>query len=613
MRPTEVEEYRQRARTNGVRPLTLVSLALLATGPVHQPPAPVVTGIEYQLVFNRTTAAARSLGVSMRFQASAAGPVELSLPAWTPGAYEISNYARRVSSLTAVQGAAALRWDKTDFDTWRVHVSAPGPVTVAFIFSADTLDNAMAWSRADFAFVNGTNVLLYPEGAGLDFPATLSVETEAGWDVATGLTSTGPRRYTEANFHDLVDMPLFIGRFDVDSALIGGVMNRIASYPAGALAGAARVLLWKQLSTMVPAMAKVFGETPWPNYTTLLVFDSAFGGGSALEHQNSHLGIYSPDFIGTPVLASITAHEIFHGWNVKRLRPSEMVPYRYDRPQPSPLLWVREGITDYYADLALVRGGVIDSALFLNVTQGKIDEVTATPPVALEDASLSTWIQPTDGTGTIYYAKGSLAGLLLDIMIRDASDNRASLDEVMRTLYRATVPAGRGFTTDEWWAAVNALAGRDLASAFAPRYIDGRESFPWARVAPLAGIRYIADSVSEPRLGVGTTTVEGREIVTNVTPGGPAALAGVLPGDELIRIGDLKFDPNFGPAFRARYRARSGSTVPLIVRRADAEISLTLVIRAELRVDGRLEFDRRPSLKAARIRHAILSGTTDRQ
>ncbi len=592
--------------------LILASLGLFAAGLVPPPPTPAVTGIEYQLTFTKATAATRSLGVSMRFQASAAGPVELSLPAWTPGAYEISNYARRVSSFTAAQGSAALRWNKTDFDTWRVQVPAAGAVTVAFNFAADTLDNAMAWSRADFAFVNGTNVLLYPEGAGLDFPAILSIVTEADWAVTTGLASTGLHRYTATNFHDLVDMPFFIGRFEVDSAPIGGVMNRMASYPAGALAGAPRALLWKQLSTMVPAMAKVFGETPWTNYTTLLVFDSAYGGGSALEHQNSHLGIYSPTFVGTPILASITAHEIFHGWNVKRLRPADMVPYRYDRPQPTTLLWVSEGITDYYADLALVRGSVIDSAIFLNVTQGKIEEVAAAPPIALEDASLSTWIQPTDGTATIYYPKGSLAGLLLDIMIRDASDNRASLDDVMRTLYRATVPAGRGFTVDEWWAAVNQLAGRDLATTFARRYVDGREPFPWSQIAPLAGLRYVVDSVSEPRLGVGTTTVDGHEMVTTVTSGAAAAVAGVLPRDELVAIGDLKVDPNFGPAFRARYQNQIGAAVPLTIRRANKDLTLTLTVRAELRVDGRLEFDRRPSLKSARIRHALLSGTTDR-
>lgn len=587
----------------------VASLSLIVVA--STPPVPAVTGIDYQLTFTKATAATRTIGVSMRFQASTPGPVELSLPAWTPGSYEISNYARRVSAFGATQGTA-LRWDKTDFDTWRLQVPAAGAVTVSFTFAADTLDNAMAWSKPDFAFVNGTNVLLYPEGAGLDFPATVSVTTDAGWKVSTGLRSTGPHQFAATNYHDLVDMPFFIGNFDVDSAPVGGVMNRIASYPAGILAGPARALLWNQLGDMVPAMVKVFGETPWPNYTTLLVFDSAYGGGSALEHQNSHLGIYSPEFIGSPILASITAHEIFHGWNVKRLRPSEMVPYRYDRPQPTTLLWVSEGITDYYADLALLRGAVIDSAIFLNITQEKIEETAAAPPIALEDASLSTWIQPNDGTATIYYPKGSLAGFLLDIMIRDASDNRASLDDVMRSLYRATVPAGRGFTVDEWWATVNRLAGRDLATSFGARYIDGREPFPWRQVAPLAGLRYVVDSVSEPRLGVATTTIDGREVVTSVTPGGSAELAGVLAGDAVVSIGDLKFDPNFGPAFRARYRNRIGATVPITVRRADKDVMLSLVVRAEVRVTTRLEFDRRPSLKAARIRHAIFAGTTDR-
>ena len=125
------------------------------------------------------------------------------------------------------------------------------------------------------------------------------------------------------------------------------------------------------------------------------------------------------------MLASITAHEIFHAWNVKRLRPADMVPYRYDRPQPTPWLWVSEGITDYYADLALVRGGVVDAGGFCAADDGEDREVADAPPVALEDASLSTWIHPTDGTGYIYYPKGSLAGFLLDIMIRDASDNSA--------------------------------------------------------------------------------------------------------------------------------------------------------------------------------------------
>src|SRR4029079_7140994 len=127
--------------------------------------------------------------------------------------------------------------------------------------------------------------------------------------------------------------------------------------------------------------------------------------------------------------------------------------------QPTPWLWESEGITDYYADLALVRSRVIDSAQLMTLTWDKASTVSEAPPTALEDASLSTWIHPTDGTGYLYYPKGALAGLTLDIMIRDASDNKKSLDDVMRSVYTTTYKLGRGFTGQDWWGAVSAAAG----------------------------------------------------------------------------------------------------------------------------------------------------------
>src|SRR5918995_1368156 len=157
------------------------------------------------------------------------------------------------------------------------------------------------------------------------------------------------------------------------------------------MTGATREQFKDQISRMIPPQAAVFGETPWDTYTNLLIFDRSYGGGSALEHANSHVGIYNPQFIGTPLLASITAHEIFHAWNVKRLRPADLWPYDYAEPQETPWLWLSEGITDYYADLALVRGGVVDSAGVLGLTGEKLAQVAAEPVAALEDASLSTW------------------------------------------------------------------------------------------------------------------------------------------------------------------------------------------------------------------------------
>jgi predicted metalloprotease with PDZ domain len=577
------------------------------------PQAPAVTNIRYELTFDSATAARRTVRVGMHFDVARAGAVLLSLPAWTPGAYEISNFARKVSAFEARSGERDLVWDKADYDTWRVRPTAAGTVDVGFDFLADTLDNAMAWSRPDFLLVNGTNVFLFPEGLGLGFGSRVSVTTTPGWRVLTGLDPDGTGRYRAENYHDLVDMPFFVGRFDLDSAMVESNWHRLASYPAGQLNGAARRTLWDQIKAFLPAEARVFGETPWQVYSTMLIFDPSYGGGSALEHQSSHVGIYHPGFMGTPLLASITAHEIFHAWNVKRLRPADMVPYRYDQPEPTTLLWVSEGITDYYADLALVRGGIIDSTVFLSLTDGKRQKVDDLPPVALEDASLSTWIHPTDGTADIYYDKGSLAGLLLDIQIRDATDNRTSLDDVMRGLYRSAFKHGKGFTTADWWAAVSAAAGGRAFADFSARYVDGREPFPWSRVAPLAGMIVRADSTRELRLGVNTIADSSRVFVTAVTPRSAAEAAGVEAGDQLVRVGDIDVkDDNFGVLYRSRYRNAIGTRLPLVILRKDAERTLEIEVRRELVVNVALEWDPKAGTKALRVRDGILKGTTDK-
>ena len=361
---------------------------------------------------------------------------------------------------------------------------------------------------------------------------------------------------------------------------------------------------------MIPAESAVFQETPWPHYTVMMIFDSSTGGGSALEHTNSHVGIYNPGFIGNPILASITAHEIFHAWNVKRLRPADMVPYRYDRPQPTVWLWVSEGITDYYADLAILRGGIIGVDQFLNVTAGKMGEVADNPPTALEDASLSTWIHPTDGTQYLYYQKGSLAGLLLDIMIRDGSDNRRSLDDVMRELYRTTYKAGRGFTAAQWWQAVSKAAGGKSFADFDAKYVNGREPYPWAQVLPLAGLRTVSDTIREPRLGLAAARDSaGAVLVTDVMPGSTAEAAGVRAGDVLLALGDIAItDPNFGPKFRARFSRDSGQALPIQVRRDTQTVTLTGKVQLVPRVQNRLALDPSASDKAVRIREGIFKG-----
>ena len=582
------------------------SIAALRSAPV--------SSMRYSLAFTRQTAQNRSLHVTTTFRVETGATVVLSLPIWTPGAYEVTYFARFISNFVARQGDRELDWDKADFDTWRITPSGPGTVTVEFDFRADQFDNAKAWAVADFAFVNGTNVFLYPEGRSLSFSSTVTVETDTGWKVVTGMKPGSSRlTYSAQTYDNLVDMPFFIGNFDLDSAQVSGRWTRLATYPAGSLGGQLRATYWEQIKAMIPAQATMLGQVPWDTYTVQVVFDSTFGGASALEHQNSHLSLYHPGLMTTPVIPSITAHEIVHAWNVKRLRPADLVPYRYDEEQPTPWLWVSEGITDYYADLTMVRSKIAPGPYFYETTSEKIAHVDNVPAVALEDASLQIWIHPVDDTDAIYYDKGSLAGLLLDILIRDASNNQRSLDHVMRELYQATYARRfRGFNATDWWGAVSRAAGGRSFTEFNRRYIDGRDPFPWDSILPLAGMRLDTDTQRVARMGVSTNADSSGVHVTGVVPGGAMQAAGVQEGDILISVaGDrLTSEEDFGATFRTRMAGKpEGTSYPVVVNRGGQEITLAATLRYVEVVSRRVvEMENAPE-KAVRIRNGILQGS----
>jgi predicted metalloprotease with PDZ domain len=577
-----------------------------------------IANVRYEVTFTRALAEQQRVGVAMSFGVTGDGPVVLSLPAWTPGAYEISNFARWVLNFTPTADGKPLAWDKVDFDTWRIRTRGVRTVRVEFEYAADTLDNAMAWARPDFLLFNGTNLFLYPEGRPLEMQATVTVHTDPQWRVATGMAATAttgagvlPNTFSAANYHDLVDMPFFVGRFDIDSARIANRWVRLATYPMGSVSGAVRQTAWDQLKRVIPPEVAVFADAPWDSYTVMQIVDSTFGGASGLEHQNSHVDVVAPAYVGSEFQPSLYAHEIFHSWNVKRLRPAELWPYQYARPQPTPWLWVSEGITDYYADLAEVRGGVVDARGFYALTATKINEVRSVTPVALEDASLNTWVHPVDGTGYLYYGKGSLAGFMLDILIRDASDNKRSLDDVMRELYQSTYKRGRGFTATDWWNAVSAAAGGRSFATFHARYIDGREPFPWDSVLVLAGMRSYQERI--PRLGVLTQGDPQGIVVVNVDETGAAAAAGVKAGDYLVSVGDIPVeDQTFGAKMRAKYASTpEGTPLPIKIRRGTETITLQGRLRFGPGEIG-LDADPRASAKAARIRDGILKGTVNR-
>ena len=569
-----------------------------------------ITNIAYEITADSAAVGRRQLGVAMTFNVSGTAPVVLALPAWSPGHYVLLWFSRRVSNFAPQQNGAALEWRKLDFQTWEIKPRGAGQVRVTFQYLANAVDRAIAWTAPNFAFFNGTNVFLYPVGRGFNWPARVTVRTEPSWRIATGMDPAGANSFSASNFHDLTDNPFYVGRFAIDSTQIAGKWVRLAFYPAATLTPARRDRTFGWLQKFVPQHIAVFGEAPFRNYTIFQRSDTLVNGGG-LEHQASQVDEVHVTQLDAPYLPGLYSHEFFHAWNVKRLRPADLVPYRYDDAQQTTWLWVSEGVTDYYGALGLVRGGVQDSTGFFDFIAGEISSIASAPPTALSDASFDAWIAPTDGSGGLYYPKGGFVGFLLDVMIRDASNNTHSLDQVMRTLYNETWKRGRGFTPGDWWGEVSKAANGKSFADFARRYVDGREPIPIDSLLALAALRVKSDTLREPRLGVSTNTDSTGITVTGVATNGAGAAAGLTAGDRLVSIGDVAISSDSAfDAFRARYNGTTATTLPIVVRRGTQTLTLQLPVRLVQRVQTVVSPLPNAPEKAVRIRSAILRGST---
>jgi predicted metalloprotease with PDZ domain len=545
-----------------------------------------------------------------------------SLPSWSPGSYTVENYARNVRNFSATDSSGrTLTWDKLDPDTWRVRTGNAGVTRLAFEYGADSLDLDKSKIFDDFAFYNGTNLFLF-EPKHMDLPATVTLELPAGWKVATGLPEAGaPNRFAAANYDQLVDAPTFVGDFQLDSFTAGGRPARLAVYPATAFTDDQRAQTREAIDRILTAENTITGVTPYDTYTVLIYlgkWGTGFAGG--LEHANSHFDILDPAFAQAfeqafPLLQSLLAHEAFHLWNVKRIRPAAMWPYDYDTWQPTELLWFSEGVTDYYADLAVTRAGLYTPDMFMAKIEENLTRIDAEPaPVAVEDASLNTWLSPTYGDPYVYYPKGALIGLLLDIRIRKASGNRSSLDTVVRQLYQDFYAKGRGFTTDDLLELLRRAGDEDVAD-FYRQFIDGRDPLPLTETLQLAGMRLERQELTEPFLGIsGAPTPAGELEISSVAPESPAAEAGLQPGDTLLAVGEVevKGNPTWSDPFRAAYRDKEGAPLPVRVRRDGKEQVLAATVRLRKRVENHVSRDESAGAPERAVFEGLVGGSTSR-
>jgi predicted metalloprotease with PDZ domain len=542
--------------------------------------------------------------------------LELGVPTWDPGYYTTADFARNISRLVFTdQNGRRLSHAKTRDSVWTLDTRGATSIKIEFDYAASQLDLNQSLVTPTYAILNGINFFFYVRNHTLDTPETVTYKLPAGWAVATGLTPTNdPATFSAESYDVLVDCPALAGEFDVVTLPLRGVPHRWAVAPKGIMAADALQKRAADDLKVIDAHTTMFGEIPYKHYLTINVFaDRDIGG---LEHLNSYMGILRKENATVENLgglSGLTSHEFFHAFNVKRVRPAEMWPYHYDERNYTPLLWVSEGVSDYYTDRGLLRAGLINQDFYLQRRAGLlgfVQAVEAAKYISVEEASVDTWLGGIGGGGrpfsVDYYSRGDALGLLLDLSVRHDTRGSATFDDVMRALYANYYKKGRGFTTDDLKATIRQITKKDYQPFF-EKYVSGTEPLPYDEVLGYAGLSLGEKKDKVLRLGVSTT--EDGKNVRAVIPGGAAEAAGVHAGDILVSVGDIKVgNAGWAAEFRKTYADKVGQTVPIQVLRGEQPLTLNVEVRQAEQSSWELRRLPQPTASQQSILDAWLSG-----
>jgi predicted metalloprotease with PDZ domain len=522
------------------------------------------------------------IDVAIKRTADAPQEELLVMPVWTPGSYLIREFARNVQDFAASTAAnQPLKWEKTNKNTWRVVTNGARDWHATYRVYANELSVRTSELNSAHAFWNNANLLMYLEGF-LNSPSTVHVLAPDVWKVATGL-------------------PAVLGQKNIPHRI---VIDGEGNYDPERM----RRDVQKIVETQVEVMG---GEIPYRDYTFILHLRANAGGG--LEHLNSTALGYprfgfkiqtgeratsaSPAATTTPErdyrgFLSLVSHEFFHLWNVKRIRPDALGPFDYTKENYTKLLWVAEGITDYYADLLVRRAGLITENEYLTATARAIQTLQNTPgrkEQTVEDSSFDTWIkfyrqdENSINSQVSYYDKGAILGLLLDLEIRQRSKNGKSLDDVLRYLYVEFFKKNRNYTPADFQKACELMAGSSLEDFF-NRYVRGTEELNYSVALEAAGLRLDTTGTGtgdeKVYFGADVAQEEDRLIVRRVYAGSPAYEQGLNAGDQIVALDNMRVTRDF---FNARLAEKKpGDLINLTIFRFD-DLSTLLIKLAERR------------------------------
>jgi predicted metalloprotease with PDZ domain len=476
---------------------------------------------------------------------------DFKMPAWTPGYYRIMDYAQNVLNFRAVDGAGnPLEWEKTAKNIWRVNSGNISSIKVSYDVYAFRQSVAESFLDDTRAFISPTGVFMHVLGL-LGHPVTVTFRpNDTASKISTGLDPVKghSNTFSAPDFDVLYDCPVLIGNQEILRFEVKGIPHVIAAENLGDFD---REKFVADIKKVAEGSVMLIGKIPFKHYTFIMM-ESGRGG---LEHLNSMAVFYSPSSLNDPTSYKrwlcFIAHEYFHLYNVKRIRPIALGPFDYDRENYTNMLWVSEGFTVYYEYVILRRTGLLTRDEFFERVSRFISGYENRPGRLFQSAnesSFDTWMkyfsrnENSANTTISYYDKGAALGLLLDLKIRHETKNQKTLDDVMRTLYwKYYEKKKRGFTDQEFREECENAAGSPLPELF-DVYASTVEDIDYPKYFSYAGLDIDVTPRELPGvfLGAATRVQDGSLVISSVERDSPAWHGGLSAQDEILALDGIQ-------------------------------------------------------------------------
>ncbi len=532
--------------------------------------------------------------------------IHFVMPVWAPGSYLIREFAKGVES---VKSDSELK--KTSKNVWKVQTNGKSSIKIMYDVYGFEHSVRTSFIDASHAALIPTSIFMYVDGM-KNKEATLEIEKPTDWKtISTSLKNKEGKDnlFEVPNYDILADSPIEIGNQDILEFTAAGIKHSVVMYGKG---NYDEKEITKDMAKVVEEATKVWGENPAEDYK-FIVHNSARGGGG-LEHLNSTSLVVNRMSYGTERgylgFLGLVAHEYFHLWNVKRLRPFALTNYDYTQEQHTNLLWIFEGFTSYYDELLLTRAGFVDDNHYLKTLSGNISAAENkkgrhVQPVT--EASFDAWIKayrPNENSGNTtvsYYGQGSVYAAMLDLMIIEATNTKKNLDDVMRYLYQEHYKKKQqGFTDEEFQAAVEKIAGKSFKSFF-DNVVYGTQVPDYATYLGYAGLQLmISENKAKATLGIRTSQSSGNLKIRSTERNGAAYKGGLNVRDEIIAVDNFRITSNNELTEILQYK-NVGEEVELLISRDGLLKTLTIKLEANKTRGFKIEKMKKPSKKQEKV------------